>query len=317
MRFLQYLLQKNFLTTKQAFEALAHQEEQLPSLFRLAHLHLKLSEETLVEIGSRLGNRDFVAAVRHEDLLSEKEIHQLLQLRNQKRIPLGEVLLTLNLLSREQLKDITFEFSSLVTQETTDKLIEVKTEVKETPQPPPESLGEQNPPPPAASEKILLPEFQFRTIDEDLIAELCQLYDERKKTQLETEILKWPSGLNKEALREFYRELHTLKGTARFLGALVIEFLIHHMENLLSDITRVADLLDEPLRKQAEELYLKGFDLAWELRNTIAEQGSEESFCTEKSKKELEDYINSLVKLQANCLLIESQGGLESFKDQF
>ena len=129
-----------------------------------------------------------------------------------------------------------------------------------------------------------LPDFEFEEITGFVLDEYFAVFDEMKKDEMDQTILSWKKIISvdnaddlKFSFREFYRELHTLKGTVRFFRGVVSEHLIHSAEDLLAELIVVSDQVDLQFADQLEDFYLLLTDLLWKLRLSLAESEEERS----------------------------------------
>lgn len=329
MVFGEYLVKLNVLTSEQVLNVIAYQFDSVPSLFTVCKNLKYLSEESLLKISLEIASdNDFIRTVQTQNLLSTEQIAELIHRRNKSKIPFGQVCVKLNYLNfndaqillgryfKEQKKD-----NQTQCQPTESKISPIESkedsEISST-----ESSVEFSNQPTVDHEIIDIPDpeiptFEYKVFDTELIHEFCSIFDEAKKTEIENEIMKWNKQMSKDLLRNLYRILHTFKGTARFLGAHLLEFVIHNLESLLSEMILNADEIEESFRKTLEDVFLLGLDLMWDIRMEIIEQGTEEEFLTKARIEELKELLTKITGNSELCIALGSAKSVEEFVDQF
>lgn len=323
MVFGSYLISKNILSKRQVVEALAYQLSKQPSLFQIAANNNILSDDKLLYIFKNINEgKDFLETVRKFGYLNQKQISSLIQTQMSGKIPFGHVLVTLGILKFDEVQKHILDFLNLECDLSLEKLNQSDKELVES-EPniiPANEIGHLDLNKKETIEEldgIVVPVFEFYALEESLIEEFSCLLDENKKIEIEKEIINWTKGVSKEQLRTFYRELHTLKGTARFLKTFGIEFIIHNMENLLGDMTRVVDLLSEKELSKLEEVFLSGLDMIWDVRTTVIQFQSEEEFWINGGYEKVRALLIRIASMQSVCNEADDSSSLVGFTDQF
>jgi chemotaxis protein histidine kinase CheA len=76
-------------------------------------------------------------------------------------------------------------------------------------------------------------------------------------------------------LDALYRDLHSIKGSANFLGATATVATVHLLEDCLGLVKQRIALLDAEFRQQLIDSFLLGLDLVWELRAGVLQERDE------------------------------------------
>ena len=293
-----FLVDKGLLSKENLLVCLCNQQENLPCLLRVVLDSKALAPDKIIEVirWQIEEKKDMLSVLRERMVMEESQIQFLLERQSSYRSPLGQTAIKLGFLTQVQVEE---SFSAYLealkhVEPNAPKMEQVEQSVEE------------------------IPRFEFSLIEDSMVTEYCDLFDEVKKQELEANVMSWVKSPDKETLRVFYRELHTIKGTSRFLKAFATEFIIHNVENLVSEITRSLDQLDESRLSACEDVTLKGLDLAWELRMAIRESAIEEDLWSDSN------FISKVSQLLVNIkkqtdLLVSAQDDidLDAFKDMF
>jgi hypothetical protein len=106
MYFGDYLIEKKIITPTQLILALVHQLEHLPSLIRLIHESGLVAPSELLEVMKIhiKQDTDILAVLIQRKKITEAQVNDLALKQWSKRLPLGEVLVQLNILTKYQLE---------------------------------------------------------------------------------------------------------------------------------------------------------------------------------------------------------------------
>lgn len=338
MVFGEYLILKKILTTEQVVKILAYQIDHIPSLYSTC-LHLKLLDtETLLIIAKTPPlDSQFLKTIKNNNYLNSDQLAVLFAARDKYRIPFGQICVKLNFLNildaQKYLNEYLKEISNLnninknknpsnsISLKNSDILEIQKSEIQNSIESSQLTNSQTDSHLQIQSESqhqiVKIPNFKFDHLDEELMIDFCSIFDENKRNQIEIEIMSWTKKLNKDNLRDLYREMHTLKGTARFLNAHLFEYIIHHLESLLNEMILNAEVIPDTISQQIESLYINSFDLLWNLRTSMLNNSSEEKFYHEIGSPIIENLINQSENLTHQCIALGSNKDMDSFIDQF
>lgn len=294
------------ITEEDLINALTEQLRSTPPLLSVLREENRFSNSELIQLVKMQvqSGLEIKTILAEKSLLSKDELSQFLKLQNQKRMPLGQILIEMGKLTiddcqnaladygQEQqnisldedgdidlskiddLGSLSTSVDKLVEPGSTDAAAEIALSVVGENASVKSSESNQ-------SAELAIPEIKFEPIQEFVLDEYLEVLDELKKDEMDQTIMAWSklkSSLDlKESFRLFYRELHTLKGTVRFLRGLVSEFVIHTGEDLLAELIVLADQLQQTQLVEIEDYYLSLNDMVWELRVSLAQNISEKS----------------------------------------
>ena len=294
------------ITEEDLINALTEQLRSTPPLLSVLREENRFSNSELIQLVKMQvqSGLEIKTILVEKSLLSKDELSQFLKLQNQKRMPLGQILIEMGKLTiddcqnalddygQEQqnisldedgdidlskiddLGSLSTSVDKLVEPGSTDAAAEIALSVVGENASVKSSESNQ-------SAELAIPEIKFEPIQEFVLDEYLEVLDELKKDEMDQTIMAWSklkSSLDlKESFRLFYRELHTLKGTVRFLRGLVSEFVIHTGEDLLAELIVLADQLQQTQLVEIEDYYLSLNDMVWELRVSLAQNISEKS----------------------------------------
>jgi chemotaxis protein histidine kinase CheA len=155
-------------------------------------------------------------------------------------------------------------------------------------------------------------------MDPEIVHEYGEILNLEKIGEIEQLVLDWEKDPQSETLRSFFRELHTIKGTARFIKAGLSEKLIHRMEELVSNLIRASDLLKQEELSVYADCFLKGLDQIVRIKAHVLENKQERSFWSDQHKQDsLKSYLQALDEtIQLSQKLLEKID-MNTFNDRF
>lgn len=118
---------------------------------------------------------------------------------------------------------------------------------------------------------------------------------------------------DKELLNSIYRKVHTLKGSASFLGLQKLQGIAHSAENVL-DLVREGEL---SINENLTDLFLKCFDACLEILKSIEETGAEGSHDYHDIVSSFEKYLNKEQDIQIKTNSLISDDIIESSQFEF
>lgn len=135
--------------------------------------------------------------------------------------------------------------------------------------------------------------FNFGNIDQDLTTDYAETFDDTKFRDLEDQFLKLEKlTLNDtdkaqadEYMRNIYRDMHSIKGTSRFISAELTEKIVHQSEDLLGFLQKFANKLSPDEFRKSVTLLMQAIDIAWRIREVIVSSNTEEPFWKDADSK--------------------------------
>jgi hypothetical protein len=304
MLFGDYLVEQKLITEEDLLEALCKQLASTPPLLEVLYKSGNFKNRDLINlVKMQIETKSELShLILQKKVLSNEELDKYFKLQNDERMPLGQILIEMGKIDVDQCSKALEEFlagehgiaivdgeidlSSLDIKELEEKEIENQSQKMAIDEDPSEEAAfkdylqkEED------IESEELPSFAFGPLEDMVLYEFLEVFDEQKKSELENNIMEWrklqledQTDVLKESFRDMYRELHTLKGTVRFLKADLSEFLIHNAEDLLANLIVCAKQIDSVFIEELEDYYLHALDLIWECRESIETERSEKEF---------------------------------------
>ncbi len=103
---------------------------------------------------------------------------------------------------------------------------------------------------------------------------------------------------DKELLNKIYRTVHTMKGSASFLGYKVLQELTHCAENLLDELRENKILLNSTI----VDVLFQTFDLSNDILKNLESSGEEGNVNTKENVQALEQLLHPLGKQESNTI---------------
>lgn len=344
MLFGDYLIEKNLIKRGDLLEALCKQLAATPPLLQVLLESGNFSEEELIKI-VKLQFRERAelrSILLQKNILSEEEMNKYLKIQNDQRLPLGQVLIEMGKISVDDCASALEEFLAMqhgikivdgeidlsaideeeieaISTEKQSQSMAVVSDPKEE-QEFQEYLEKED-----TIESIELPLFSFEALEDMVLDEFLEVFDEQKKSEIENSVLEWrrlqlanQDTELKDSFRDLYRELHTLKGTVRFLKAEVSEYIIHNAEDLLSDLIVCAKQIDSVFIEELEDFYLHALDLVWACREDIEAHRSEQYYYEHSENiQNIKKFINRTNENKKRTEEMMSERSLDDIASQF
>lgn len=291
MYFGDYLVEKKIITPSQLIEALAYQLEHLPSMIRLIHESGLISPSDLLQLIKTQIKQDIdlFAVLIEQRKMSSEQASDLALKQWSRRIPLGEVLVQLSLVTKDQL------------ELHLDSYFEAKEKTSSAPAPAAspmisdaalESLRELGFDPSALGEISVRKEFAPK----EEVDHFLNVYNEKQKNKMLKLISIIEETMNKSEdvgnyINSLFRDLHLIKG-AVFLSE------VSALEGIT---TQWDESLERALSKGDGESckwcssHLKNFrfflEQLWQIREKIA---------SDKTDEGLDENFSALGDIQMN-----------------
>lgn len=162
-----------------------------------------------------------------------------------------------------------------------------------------------------------IPNIEIKILDALMLSELLEAFDETKRSEIEQTIINFSKNSDVEILRSLYRELHTLKGTSRFIKANASEYLIHQLESLVQESIRYFNLMNDSLKLKVEEDLLLGLDLIWDLRTDIQLHDHEKCWLDKNWQKKVFILIENILSTSGKVQKLSEQLSIDKIDDMF
>ena len=148
--------------------------------------------------------------------------------------------------------------------------------------------------PPAPEIQNLELEVQFEDIEAVMASDFSETFDDARYRSIEGTLLllekQTQEGLEitllEEEMRNLYRDLHTIKGSSRFIYAQLIEKIIHASEDLLGFSQKFLKQIEKSDLEKVFSFLLEAAEIAWKIREILIVNLSEKSFWDNSSSKE-------------------------------
>ena len=328
-RFGEFLVEQGLIAAGDLLVALVAQERGQAGHLQALVEHSALSSEALWSLlreAERVGVEPLRYAMQKQ-LLSIPVQDAIRQFLRRSRPPLGQVLVELAMVDRRQVKNWLLDYYDAYRPEVDTarasrqltrrsrarrhaQLAAARGDDLPAVDPPADSTGDRSPvatdvePAEAAvaagddslPTAALLPPATPLIGEDELITDFLVVYHADLQDDVEQRLL----GLRQlqgEGLRctldVVYRSLHSIKGSCGFIEAVVLQTVIHGLEEAVGLLKRHADNLDLGLVDDWTDLLLLGWDYGWELRRAIAEYRDEERMLQHHGA-ELESYLQRL-----------------------
>lgn len=336
------------ITEEDLINALTEQLQSTPPLLSILREEKRFSNSELIQLVKMQvqSGLEIKSLLLQKSLVDEEELGRFLKVQNQKRMPLGQILIEMGKISIDECQNALHDYS----QEKDDIVLDDDGDIDLSQFEPNEnmtvsssvipeqvkSISEEAISPVSLVEEskslkqedggdfhsVEIPIISFEPIQEFVLDEYLEVLDEMKKDEMDQTIMTWSkmkSTLDlKESFRLFYRELHTLKGTVRFLRGLVSEFVIHTGEDLLAELIVLADQLVEKQLVDIEDYYLSLNDMVWELRLSLAESVSEEVlWVTDAFQSKVKNFLGKSSELKGIVESLLQNQSADDVKSQF
>lgn len=289
----EYLLEKKLVTMEQLVSALAIQASELPSILEIIHKNKFLSHQQIYDCLVLQARKEveFIQACKELGFWSDDLSQKIVGAVRKRRTPLGQILVQSGAIDFKALTGALDEYFSICDDGGKEAPEQTDTSPKESEKEPVSSQEEvstknASPPPetgdPAPTQSPPLEggqeafQFEFKEMEPAMKEQYLDTVSLRRVNQL-TEISK---NLGQDNLALALKELHTIRGAARFVGAPLTERIVAEIESLL----------DEMSQGKCEPAVAKGFvesaaSVILELRKFLEKSSSEESYWKDPDKQ--------------------------------
>lgn len=323
MSVLEKMLDKKIVTEEQFLKIVSTQLDATPSLLTLAKNESLLAESDLVQVVRLQVQKgfEFAQAIQELNLMDQEDLNRLIKRQMQERPSLTNVVVDLGIMAESEFNR---HIQEIEVESFEEWVSPIFTEQKSS-SPDSSNLMEFVDKETVNSmANFEWPNFVFEKADETILEEYVEMFDESKKDDLELNVMSWKNIIEvdknelKQEFRSFYRELHTIKGTVRFLNGVLSEYIVHQAEELMSDLIVFATVLDLDMIMKIEDVYLKCTDIIWDLRNCLVSNGLEESYYADEVwRQKAKNFISEICELKDEAGKLSQHISAESVVSQF
>ena len=267
----EFLVEKKLINPSGLIEALLHQIEDLPSIPRIMKDEKILNDEQIIQVLScqQKNHCEFLRACEMMGLVNDNIISQIESVFKTKRKPLGEILVSLNMIDIKNLTKALDEFLS--TAQAPSTVVEKVTET-------------QNDSPSKISQPDDFIEFQPA-----LLMELDEAFDDRKRKVIKTALVLIKENTQNDpasAMKLFgdiSKILKSIISLSEIIGLCNLNELLVLLDKKISTIIQTVKNEGEFNPKvDYFSLMNEAVDLCWEFRNSIISNCSEEKFINDR-----------------------------------
>jgi hypothetical protein len=267
----EFLVEKKLINSSGLIEALLHQIEDLPSIPRIMKDEKILNDEQIIQVlvCQQKNHCEFLRACEMMGLIDDKIISQLESVFKAKRKPLGEILVSLNMIDIKNLTKALDEFLS--TAQAPSAVVEKF----------PETLIE------SSSKQSQLDDFiEFQPA---LLMELDEAFDDRKRKVIKTALVLIKENTQNDpasAMKLFgdiSKILKSIISLSEIIGLSNLNELLVFLDKKISTIIQTVKT-DGEFNPKIDYFSLmnESIDLCWEFRNSIISNCSEEKFIKDR-----------------------------------
>lgn len=278
----EFLVEKGVIKQDVLVHALIEQMSKMPPLAQVSldNNILNIDQLSLVFREQQDRKIDFVSACKSLGLWTEKVEVSLSKSMDEKRIPLGQILISKSAIDLKTLTHMLDEFLSQAdVKAEEEKLPEVK----------------------MITEESVISEDEVE-IQPGLLMELDEMFDERKKKVVRVALSLIKENANDSVrvaklYQDIFKVIHTLNGLVSLLGLMEMGKLVEEMEKLISNQNEESTA-DATRNVKMSECLTEATDELWNLRNNILKySGEKKHFNEADNKKKFEDVLRALKDL--------------------
>jgi len=281
----EFLLSTGRISSEQLIEALIEQAAKRQTELSVIRHLVGLPAETCLQLvdDAAEAERDLFHQVVVSDAAPGWDLPRLTESQERSRPAIGKILVQLGYATQAQMRSWLFEFMG---QSEPAQVSRFDRPAISIPQPAADStavdtsISDVHPSEdiPANEHHAELPTTAPLEIESAIFDDYREFLNDDLRAQLDSKILSI-HDLHGDALAAeldgLYRDLHSIKGSANFLGASATVATVHLMEDCLGLAKRQIELLDDITRQELIDSFLVGLDLVWELRAGILSEHDE------------------------------------------
>lgn len=314
-----FLLDAGLISAENLAQALIEQVKQTPSSLVVLYEHKRLDAKQVLDILMLQNNEnvDFRTACIALNIWRDEFIDIIKAELAQKRPTLGQILVEKGWLEPLVLLPSLKQFHSYRAENNNNFALFSESNFQE--------LKPQKNSPELITEIFSGFEPDFTQVHISNAAEYIELFSEEKETAMELAILSIESLSNnksiepaEEILDSFFTDFHSLKGTARGVGAILTENIIHEAEELLTFFKRFLHQVENSDFIALSSVNLIVLDVLHTLREELINSGSEQKYWEQADLKQ--KYLSGINDIQILMKEMEDRGykiDLEEVRDMF
>ena len=281
LRLGEFLVAAGYITPAQLLDALIHQGRERRSELEILRHNAGLDAHSclaLVDAADQHGASLFHQAVA-DQVVPGWTLESLQQAQRTSQPPLGRALVQLGQASPAQLRAWLFAFMGQAEPPPASTRI-----VRQTPMPVPEQQLQPvvsvhaNTTTAEPGHHAVLPPTAPLDVDASTLEDYREFLTDDLRTRLDARILSMRDGQGEALVAELdalYRDLHSIKGSANFLGATATVATVHLLEDCLGLVKQRTAALHAEYRQELIDSFLTGLDLVWELRAAVLQDRDE------------------------------------------
>lgn len=278
LRLGEFLLERGLVEPRTVLKALVDQDKQQIHPLDFLHHQAGLSAEVCMTLSREAERRREcpTCLALERGLLPRWTEEAVRQALRGTRPALGRLLVRMGAADPTAMREWIFGFLGVRNG------LESQPAITPVPEPLPVQRQEAAQPAPAPAAPVHadvdLPETAPIEVEDNLIEDYHQFLDEELHLDLENRILAIRQASGEDLisrLDHLYRDFHSLKGTANFIGAKATVAIIHASEDSLGLAKLARDALDEGTRQDLIDCLLRGVDMVWDLRRSIVAERDE------------------------------------------
>jgi hypothetical protein len=307
----EYLVKKGVITSQDLVEAFLDQIMHLPPLPKLIYDLKLLGSDQIMQafITQQDENIDFASACRQLGYWNEEFNEKIEKIYDEQRVPFGQFLIQNGALDIKVLIKTLDEFLSQAENPMSRVGKAVPTsKPKAEPLPTQVSTTDTCVAPIVSGKIENLPNgqnnlnFKVPALD-STSREICDFFNTGKKDELDNllTLVKQNVSVKELAgdfLQDVLKNIHTLKGVARFCKAEIIDFIADQIENALTSYLKSPFFGTKEVGEQLCLLISRALSILLDLRNSISDQKTEANFWNQVDNRiKLDAWTSEILKL--------------------
>lgn len=276
----EFLIAAGFITPAQLLDALIHQNRERRSELEILRHKIGLDDRSclaLVDAADQRGTSLFHQAVT-DQVVPGWTLASLHQAQRSSQPPLGRALVQLGHASPAQLRAWLFSFMGQSEPPPASTRVVRQTPVPSLVQVPPAMTARSITVASEPAHDVVLPPTAPLDVDASTLEDYREFLTDDLRTRLDGRILSLRDEQGEALAAELdalYRDLHSIKGSANFLGATATVATVHLLEDCLGLVKQRLAALDAGYRQELIDSFLLGLDLVWELRAAVLQDRDE------------------------------------------
>ena len=301
-----FLLDENLISASDLADAMIEQIKTMPNNIVILYEKKMINSKQILDIISLQNNEslDLRSACIQLGIWQHEFTNMIQEEVLKQRIPLSQILINKGLIKPQVILPVLKKYHAYCAENSNDftlfsEIDDIENEQKNTIQ------------------KIRFePDFSQVKIND--LSEYLAFFSDEKIVSLELAILVIEGLADntedaEERLDSFFIEFHSLKGSARAIGAILSENLIHETEDVLSFYKRFLHKIEKNDFVLLAAANLHVLDVLGHLRNALISSGSEEGFWSNQAHKN--HYLKVLSEIKSLNCKMNSRGYVIDIED--